>query len=485
MLSVISSPGLVRPGVILMAALLTAGSVGANEWRPQDFAYGITITPGDDSALQAVELPAHYYQHSARRGGGDLRVFDSAGQPVPHLIESPVSSEFRVADHQLPLFPVYAPERSELDSLSLQLERRADGSLINISSQSPATSPDVQVIAYIIDASQANQRYAQARLSRLSFNWSEPEYGVINQLQLDASDNLNDWLPLSSGQSLSRLEYAGQTLGKKDIKLAGRTGADYLRLSWPAGQSPVILDSVNGRYTWTQLNQAIELRMLPVPITPVSEALTELEAGAYIFATGGQFPLEQLSFTARSDGGNQFFSGSLYTRLRDNSRWLKHSEFEQFVLNERAGKVTSEAHEMQRNRARHWLIRWTFPPALAEQGLVSARLGWRPERLLLLAQGQPPFTLAYGNPEVPALNDQQTRWFYSLPEAMQKPDAPVAASLGDPLALGGPVLQHPTGQAPNWRKILLWSVLVIGVLLMLWMASRLYQQMNQADRPEA
>ncbi len=465
--------------VWLLPILLLSTALSAAEPTPQDFAEGIDITPDDNRALQWIGMPESYYRQSLRRGGGDLRVYNQAGQIVPHKIEQPVDRSEYQQQQPLAYFPVYGRSRTDLDSLSLQIERSADGSLINIESQNQQAIADDQVIAYIIDVSKANAAAEQASLKRLMFEWAEPEYGFINGLQVSASNDLEQWSSVTANQSLSRLDYAGQSLGKSHIDVAAASSSNYLRLSWPSEQPSLQVTAISGGYAWSKLTDGMRQQHLLLPMTFNAESDDTLESGAYRFNTGGQFPLEQLSLVAIQEGQNEYYAGRLYSRADKDKTWTARGRVEQFRLNAEAGMVSSEPQTIDGIRDPHWLIRFEYPQQFPAGGAPAVRLGWRPERLLFLAQGQPPYTLAYGNPNVSPIKTSQSNWLGNLPEGVQAADATASAALGSVYALGGPPVAQETEQQIPWDEVLLWGILITGVLLMFWMASRLYRQMGQ------
>ena len=70
--------------IILLA--LAQGAALATE-RPDVFAYGIPIKAGAQSALYEVEIPLAVYRGVTRSDLGDLRVFNGAGETVPHALK--------------------------------------------------------------------------------------------------------------------------------------------------------------------------------------------------------------------------------------------------------------------------------------------------------------------------------------------------------------------------------------------------------------
>ncbi len=460
-------------GVPLLLVVMFNISLPAQEMAPQDFAYGIDITPSDNNAWQSIVLPDTYYQYSARQGGGDLRVFNSDGQIIPNKIEQATTREYQQRETVLVFFPVYGKSQNDLDDLSLQVKRSADGSLISVESLNHKKVTESTVVAYVIDASEAHKINRQGQLERLIFDWSVPEYGFINDLRIDVSNDLNQWTTHADQQSLSRLDFDGRSLEKRFIPLDKPITAKYIRLSWPARQSTLELDRVMGGYRWSEHTQDIALQTIQVEVVPISQVEDEPTRDGYFIDTGGQFPLVQLSFMGNAAGQNNYYTGELYSRPGNDRFWSPRGSFEQFNLQTGQGELSSEPLALNGVRDRYWLVQFDYPRQIPESALPTVQLDWRPERLQFIAHGQAPFTLAFGNATVAA---SSTAGLLSNPpnDIGMSSDA----QLSELYSLGDPSLAE-VRESVSWSRILLWVVLVGGVLLMLWMAIRLFRQMDQ------
>src|SRR5262252_298439 len=69
----------VAPVLLLLPALAAAE-------RPQDFAYGIPLAVDGRDAFYQVEMPRAVYEGVVRADLGDVRVFNAAGEVVPHAL---------------------------------------------------------------------------------------------------------------------------------------------------------------------------------------------------------------------------------------------------------------------------------------------------------------------------------------------------------------------------------------------------------------
>ena len=90
----------------------------------------------------------------------------------------------------------------------------------------------------------------------------------------------------------------------------------------------------------------------------------------------------------------------------------------------------------------------------------------RATQVVFLARGNGPFTLAIGNPAAKAAN---------LPLSTLIPDYSVQKmnTLGKAEPAGSPVIvaaQPEPAASIDWKRVGLWSVLVLGVIFLGWMA---------------
>jgi hypothetical protein len=119
-----------------------------------------------------------------------------------------------------------------------------------------------------------------------------------------------------------------------------------------------------------------------------------------------------------------------------------------------------------------------------EDGDLSFKAGWVPERLVFVSEGRAPYTLAYGSAVVrkaKAGGDAIAQLQDSA--GLQRG----RATLGEPKVLGGKDRLIPPPPAPPsakeiWGKRAGLTGMVLATLLLGWMAYRLARQMGVANR---
>src|SRR5262249_23292193 len=94
------------------------------------------------------------------------------------------------------------------------------------------------LIGYLIDATSLAEP-----IGAVTLVWPEQAQGLSTRVRIEASDDLERWRPLAADAPLLDLQYAGRRLTRDRVELA-LVQPKYLRLSWPAGTSPVALNAV-------------------------------------------------------------------------------------------------------------------------------------------------------------------------------------------------------------------------------------------------
>ncbi len=111
-------------------------------------------------------------------------------------------------------------------------------------------------------------------------------------------------------------------------------------------------------------------------------------------------------------------------------------------------------------------------------GPLALGVGWVPHRLVFASRGAGPFQLAYGS------RDAKSTAFpiatlvpgYKGEEELELVVIGGAQAAADPQRLGGEAV---TPERRDWKRWTLWASLVLGVVLLGWMALRLGRQMSR------
>lgn len=450
--------------------------------KPADYAFGITIDASGSEALYDVTLPPAVYQGVTRRDLSDVRVFNGAGEVVPHALR-PHRTETTEPGTTLPLtlFALKAAAGAKLDALSIRVNRGADGAVsvdVNSGGAAPAATP--HTVAYLIDLS------AQERVLRaIDLEWDAGD-GFAGKLRVDSSDDLSVWQPLVSAAPLLNLEVAGQRLQQKRVELPvhelSRRKAKYLRLAWVHNAAKTAHPDI------TRASGELAAKAIEAPREWISlGALKGAKDGEYLFDFKGVFPIDRLRLALPE--ANTIVQTEVLSRDKPEQPWRSVARGVVYRLNQSGSEVVSPDLQVHAVPARFWMIRVDSRGGGIGSKLPTLKAGWVPHQLVFAARGAAPFTLAYGN----AGNNSASAG--ALPIASLIPGYRVdggaavstakasgsvtvnvqAASAQGQKELGGAVRLE---KQVDWKRWTLWGALGLGVLVIGGMAWRLVGQLG-------
>jgi hypothetical protein len=264
---------------------------------------------------------------------------------------------------------------------------------------------------------------------------------------------------------LLELEYAGRHLTRNSIELT-KTQAKYLRLSWPSG-APV-LDLTSAQIEYAQ--RVVEPARQWVEATGIAGAD---RPGDYEFDFQAAFPIDRIAVDLPEL--NTVVPAVLFARAGTDDAWRAVASSVFYRLRQGDGEVTSAPVAVEMSGLRYWRLR--PDPDSGGLGAAMPRLrgGWTAPQLVFAARGAAPFTIAYGSANVTSS---------ALPIATLVPgygtaSAPAigiaTAQPGAPVTIGGPQRLH---KVIDGKRLLLWSMLLLGVAILAWMAWRLSRQLE-------
>lgn len=439
---------------ILWITAFGVGMVHADAPRPGDFARGIRLKTDGAAPVYRLDLPDAVYQVATSDDLGDVRVFNRAGEPVSYMLIRPRAVETAAEQVDLPFFPIHDRKSDEKEQV-VRFQLDPDGAVIRIG-QEPAEG-EGRIRGCLVDASRL-RRFPEA----LILDWSSPEIGAVSG-SVYGSDDLSGWQSLVPKAALARLRYGGHTLEQRTIQLPKRR-FKYLRILWL--DEPLNMTKVTARLS--PFRQEAARRTLCL----TGRKIKDEKGSAFLYDAGGRFPVDQAAVVMA--GSNRLLEGVLSSRSNDGEDWKVRLRglFYRLTLGESI--LESDPADLPSIVTdRHWRLEPTgsgaAPPDLT--------LAWKPHELAFLAEGEGPFTLAFGSRSVEAPDTA----LGSLLAALQDGggvNIEARASVGESVVLGGDAALRPPAAPLPWRQMILWAVLAGGVLLLGWMAWRLHREMR-------
>ena len=449
----------------LALALLFAAAAHAE--RPADYAFGVQVTPGSPEPFQRVALPAAVYEGAVQRDLADLRVFNADGELVPYAWVPPraVSHE-RPPAIALPMFPLYIDrERRDVSGLALTVVRNATGTTVSINSTDAEPTTGKVLGGYILDASALDEP-----LVALTFALPPTPGATTMRLAIAASDDLAAWRSIAADSVLVNIEYAGQRLTRNRIDV-GPLKAKYLRVSWAADGPVIAFGAVSGEFGTRAIESPRQWR--DAQGTRVAE-----RQGDYEYDLGGAFPVDRIAVDLATP--NSIWPATVLARANPTEPWQVVGSTVFYRLEQPGGDITSAPFPVAGAARRYWLLR-VDPRAGAIGEAPPLRAGWQAQEIVFAARGRAPFTLAYGKYSAVAGALPIATLVPGYDGARDLPARLTVARTGQSTTLGGPdQLRKP----PDVRRWVLWAALVLGVIVLGWMAWRLSREMMSAPPTE-
>lgn len=504
-----------------------------------DFAYGLILDSKSRSPIYQVSLPTDVYQGVLRPDLGDIRVFNASGNEVPHLLESSrltifpkgkgkrkstvkgssASPAFGESTHKVPVpasipfFPLYgsfpagtlaggmppnAPQNTDDDSvpndLSMKIVQNTHGTIIRVESGRMGN----QTIAPPLSGYLLDMTSLQAPPVSLELQWRGTEdNNFIATIHVKGSNDLNHWTRLAQS-TLAKLQFSGHAIDQFRIPLPSSglnggkksSGYRYLHLSWPVSDQGVTLNSVTAltkaslpekKREWLDLGDGRFHKENPMIIE---------------YETGGFFPVDAIQLKLQEK--NSIIRASLQSRShhhQDQDVWRHRCQGIFYSLQVSDTHLSNDIFTFSGTSDDFWRVvvesdgagladahaRGDAPPIL--------QLGWHPHALIFLARGEEPFTLAWGSGKLKAHSRRvppSDMILQAIADSSGSHDKGgersgnmIATVMpGKKVVLGGKrALELPSPPLP-WKKWLLWTVLIAGVVLVGGMTWKLARQLK-------
>jgi len=441
-------------GILGLCAALSAFA----QEKPSDYSTQVPLTLSGEGPWYRLELPLTL-QLSARQSDlSDVRVFNGAGEPQAYALareQAQATQSNSLTD--VKWFPLYNSADAPEVTPSVRVQSSANGTLVEVSPSGKLQTGEKVLRGWLLDASAI-----KTPLQQLVLDWSSERDG-FQRFSIEASDDLQHWQAWGDGQ-VARLSFADERVEQHEVALPGLS-ARYLRLLWQSPQAAPMLSSAQLASSTTS--------SLPLPLV-WSQPLagSSAKAGEYTWQLPLGLPLEQVRVELAQ--ANSLAPVNLYGRQDGNAPWQTLSSGLLYRLTQNGQDVVQDQLQLPgRAVAQLKLVVDERGGGLGAQA-PTLRFAVRSTQLVFLARGEPPFSLALGNPTVKAAN-------LSLSTLIPDYSPQRLAGLGKATATGAAVTTVPPPVVPvvvgtDWKKIGLWAVLLLGVAALAGMAFSLLRK---------
>ncbi len=439
-----------------LAAIMLAGLSMGGHATVDDFGRARLISIDPAHPVQRLLLPADVYEWSTRVDLGDVRVLNAAGQEMPYVLRQPRSRSESGEAQSLPIFDLPS-ESAAVAPGAVNIELGAGGTVIAVQGGSSDVTAAKQR-RYLFDASGY-----RGRMSELTFTWPKDTEQFVANVTVEGSDDLTTWRTLVVNATLASLTTDGHQVRVDNVRLREER-IRYLRVSQTTGSAPLVLDGVSARGDSVRPQQPDWKVLAGVSVDRGLE-----------FVTDGVYPVDRVAL--ERPGAVFLQEVEVFSRATREDRWRSRGKQTFYRVSVDGTQVDSAAATFVATADRHWRMTATTGDLPASDQL---RIGWVPHELVFVVQGDAPFYLAYGRaglaPVAWPLKDLVRR----LDGEIDLDELP-AAILADPVDTGGRDRLKPAPKALDWQAVSLWSVLVLGVALVAWLAIRLVRRQASGD----
>ena len=291
-------------------------------------------------------------------------------------------------------------------------------------------------------------------MAALQLVWEHAPLEFSGRMQIASSDDLDSWRVVAVAAPVASLQADGQEFLHSRIELPP-TRASFWRLSWVGGVPSVPITRVQAEFAQIRADAGWSSETV--------EARKARTGRRSMYSTGGHVPVERIDL--RLAEPNSVIVADLYSRKDPRDAWKPVTRARFYRIHTPRGDDHNEPIAVPLNRDRYWLVRTPNPEVAGYPALIAA---WRPSELVFLAQGTPPFLIAYGSGFATAAPTDLNPFIanITLPPATLAP----AEKLGGATRLAAAKPPFP------WRRWILWLVLLGALAVLAYMANGLIKE---------
>ena len=430
-----------------MALLPLAVFAGVRDDYAQQWALSL---PNADAGAYRVVLDRTVYQQLQSPALRDLVVVNADGVAVAASLfdaEQPLAKAVNAMD--VPWFALPANSASQARDIASISEIATDGTLRRVVLADTGTTT-ASSNEYLIDTSRLREP-----VQALQVSWTAGQAPFDRPYRVAASDDLKSWRTVQDEGHLVELQNNGARILKDRIELDS-VQAKYLRLvPLQKDQQALALAGVRAEFAATTAAQDWQWEEIS------GKRIVEKDgAAAFVYEIEGRFPFERADVVLPGNSSNEWI---LKSRDSEDAEWqFAAAPWMAFQLE--GGNSRSAPQALQQlNRDHYWRL---ISKNVTEGAAPTLRLGYRPEVLVFLAQGKPPYAVFAGSARAARADAPLPQLVDALRAQRGQDWQPATSTLGT----GEPLADAQTALTPapverDWKAWLLWALLVGGALI--------------------
>jgi len=467
----------------------------------EDYDCAFEIAKGNQS-IRSLTLTDAVYRCFQFSNYADLAIVNADQQLVPFTLSS-AAAENKRQEYQKDIAFFSEPEESSYRT-GEQIRRIAalTGLVSRDIDAKQWQSTNVHYSSFILEQASNSNAKQSHKLKSVSLDVDTQTAAIRATVLIEASDDLQNWKTVSKPHNLFFLQGDTQALKQNQLTLSGYSKkAKYLRLATLSNVESFAdrLRGVSGKYVYTE-RITPELQWLTVkpyevennvwqfdlPLLAPFEAIKLSNAQNIVYYQGNILSKQHLNPNKHDNDERKSGKKKIKSVLKNvaqgksrfaeiNAHWRTVRYFKRYKLIVDNGSLESADIEFSNVRSRSWRIKFNEPANITADQLPKIEIAWAPSQVNFIAQGRGPFVLKAGR-------ETATKKIV-FPSQLKTLNASTEqVALVGAVENAVPVSEPALVQSQNefsWSKVLLWSLLLFGVGLMLYMAYRLMRSMNQ------
>jgi len=425
----------------------------------EDFAFGNEIVITDQKSVVQITLPEDVYKTAINPSLSDLGIFNSHNEVVPHVFVAPAvkTIEKELPSEALTLFPIYGEKGEQNGFENIKVSTSNNGAIVNIQNNKQTNNNKI-ITGYLIDTSKIKHP-----INKLQFSVDDLQENQLIKISVEGSNDLKTWNTIGSEDVLGKFEINNEKLIRNELALHG-SKYKYYRLAW-SSHDGVKLNAAKAIFIKSEEKQKENLQWMNVASKKIENPQHKT---LYEYDLGGYYPI--CAVRVKFADQNSTADLSIEAAANEKGPWTAIESVNFFTLMKDNTNLAKLQADFDPQKFRFWRVMLNSNMAGVGSHFPEISFGWQPISLRFLARGVGPFTLAYGSsttenlPQTDLINSEMTKEVGT-------------GTLKEKIALGGPekLVVVEKSEYP-WKKIMLWSLLLMGVALLGFMAFQVKKQ---------
>lgn len=419
------------------------------------FYYNAEISSGETS-LRRLELNASMVSQLTQTNAGDVRIYDANGNEMPAILRA-INKKQEEKSEELSFYPLFNTSGVAREK-NIKVKRDDSGNVVSVSSLSKSVKSDGNITGYIID----QLKYLPMKLSSLAFEWSQESHMQVINVKVETSDDLKSWRTVNNSAVIALLQFENNLLKQDTVEFQHATKR-FIRITLKKPVSGFLLNKVTATF-----NSDVETDYHWISVGEMKKV--EGEEPYYVFTSVGGVAAVKLKFDIKDYKG--MFSGELYSF--NNKKWvLRKHGISQYKIAQQEVVMESEPITINGVADKEWKFVPDNKAAFFDSALPEILFAYRRYELVFNAQGTAPYAIAWGNSEVTTQHSALAAIVKLAEENGSRIDTVNVMS-----SRRTDVVAKDPSDEIDWKKLILWSVLILGVLGAGRMAYSLFKEMN-------